>query len=289
MLRRGIDLQEIGRAEKTGRNFVRQNQLNDLIGKDWMKFTKTWFLLEARPRDRKIRHPASFPESLAAEFISFFTKERQWVFDPFLGTGSSLIAAKMLERNGIGIELYPKYLKIAKHRLHQIKDSSSRIVIQCADARNLAKIFADNSLPEIDFCITSPPYWNQLNKNHRRQRERKKKGLDTTYGNLPNDIGTIDDYYSFIDEQKLIFDQVYEVMREGGYLVVITNNVYREGRVWPLAFDTFNSLGENWTPKDEKIWCQNDKALYPFGIFNTYVGNRTHHYCLIFRKETHEN
>lgn len=74
-------------------------------------------------------------------------------------------------------------------------------------------------------------------------------------------------------------------MKDYGYLVVITNNVFCSGRLYPLAFDTLVSLSEKWVPKDEKIWLQDDKTLLPLGIYNAWVGNRCHQYCLIFRKE----
>lgn len=68
-------------------------------------------------------------------------------------------------------------------------------------------------------------------------------------------------------------------------MVFVTNNVFTDGRMYPLAFDTINSLAEiGWIPMDEQIWLQNDKPLKPLGIFNKYIGNRTHQYCLIFQK-----
>jgi hypothetical protein len=77
-------------------------------------------------------------------------------------------------------------------------------------------------------------------------------------------------------------------MRPKGYLTIITNNVFSDGRMYPLAFDTVSTLSRepfSWTPKDEKVWCQDDKTLLPLGVFNAWVGNRHHQYCLIFRKE----
>jgi DNA modification methylase len=233
-------------------------------------------------------HPACFPESLVEEFILFFTKKSQWVLDPFLGTGSTLVAAQKCMRNGIGIEIYPEYAEIAKKRLTQTKLLEQEWVTELVivgDSRNITKIFKENNLPEADFCITSPPYWNQLKRNYIRQKERGEKGLDTYYGDRPEDIGNIDDYYKFITEQKKIFDGVYNVLKNYGYLVIITNNVFFDGRLYPLAFDTLISLSQKWVPKDEKIWLQDDKTLLPLGIYNAWVGNRCHQYCLIFRKE----
>ena len=49
----------------------RENRLNDLSGKEWIKFTKSWFVHRPEPRgNQKIRHPASFPESLVREFVA---------------------------------------------------------------------------------------------------------------------------------------------------------------------------------------------------------------------------
>ena len=95
----------------------------------------------------------------------------------------------------------------------------------------------------------------------------------------------IDDYESFLEKQKQIFDQVYDVMDDFGYLVVITNNMYNEKRMYPPAFDTVRTLSDNWVPKDEKILCRDSTPLWPFEIFTNYVGNHHHQYCLIFRKE----
>jgi hypothetical protein len=93
-----------------------------------------------------------------------------------------------------------------------------------------------------------------------------------------------------VEEQAKVFDQVFDVTKYGGYLTIITNNVYSEGRLYPLAFDTATSLTKrgikSWVLKDEKIWLQDDKKLIALGINNAWVGNRHHQYCLIFRKES---
>lgn len=267
----------------------RTNKLNELSGKEWIKFTKSWFIHNPPRREHsKLLHPACFPETLIQEFIKFFTKRFHWVLDPFLGTGSTLVSAQRCLRNGVGIEIYEQYAQIAQKRLQQKKlfehEQIEEIVI-VGDSKNIAQIFKERNLPKMDFCITSPPYWNQLKRNHIRQRERGEKGLDTYYGDIEEDIGNIDDYKDFIQKQKKIFDGVYEVLKDFGYLVIITNNVFCGGRLYPLAFETLTSLSEKWVPKDEKIWLQNDKALLPLGIYSAWVGNRCHQYCLIFRKE----
>src|SRR3989475_10350481 len=92
--------------EESKKPGVRDNKINELSGTEWIKFTKSWFVHRPEPRgDKKILHPASFPESLVKEFVLFFTKKGQIVLDPFLGTGSTLVACAEIDRSGIGFEI----------------------------------------------------------------------------------------------------------------------------------------------------------------------------------------
>lgn len=293
-----METERVRRGTSTSEN--RRNKLNELSGRDWIKFTKSWFVHRPEPRgDRKIRHPASFPESLVREFVSFFTKRGELVVDPFVGTGSTLVAALETGRSGIGFEIVKKYANISRDRVRDAlartnareqgkANESSWAKIITADSARLSKIWKEKGFPEADYCITSPPYWNQLRKSHMRQKSRAEKGLDTTYSDDPDEIGNIVDYHDFLRALKIAFGEVYKVLKPKGYLTVITNNVFSDGRMYPLAFDTVATLSEEpfaWTPKDEKVWCQDDKTLLPLGVFNAWVGNRHHQYCLIFRKE----
>ena len=92
-----------------------RNRLNNLSTKEWLKFQKSWFIHNPPPRKKGVlRHPAKFPETLAQEFIEFFTKEGQFVLDPMAGTGSTLVAALNAGRHSYGIELNPGYADIAR-------------------------------------------------------------------------------------------------------------------------------------------------------------------------------
>src|SRR5210317_1267839 len=68
-------------------------------------------------RAKKIGHPAPFPVELAKRFINLYSFKNDLILDPFIGSGSTAIAAKLLNRDYIGYELNPEYVKIAKNRL----------------------------------------------------------------------------------------------------------------------------------------------------------------------------
>ena len=59
-------------------------------------------------------HSAAFPEELPEWFIKLFTQERDWVLDPFAGSGTTVHVAKRMHRNSVGIEILPEYYEMAK-------------------------------------------------------------------------------------------------------------------------------------------------------------------------------
>ncbi|HPI36370.1 MAG TPA: site-specific DNA-methyltransferase [Ignavibacteriaceae bacterium] len=66
-------------------------------------------------------HSAAFPDELPEWFIKLFTKEKDTVLDPFMGSGTTVIVAKKMGRIGIGIEIVEDYYKLADEQLNQIK------------------------------------------------------------------------------------------------------------------------------------------------------------------------
>lgn len=65
----------------------------------------------------KTDHPCQFPVELIERLVLALTRERDWVLDPFLGTGTSVVAAVRHQRRGIGAEVVPKYVQLAKSRI----------------------------------------------------------------------------------------------------------------------------------------------------------------------------
>ncbi|OQA50491.1 MAG: DNA adenine methyltransferase YhdJ [Bacteroidetes bacterium ADurb.Bin302] len=66
-----------------------------------------------------IKHPAVFPEQLAADHIASWSNPGDVVLDPFMGSGTTCKMAQANNRSFIGIEISPEYCKIAEKRLRQ--------------------------------------------------------------------------------------------------------------------------------------------------------------------------
>ena len=267
-----------------------RNRLNDLSPKEWIKFQKSWFAHNPPPRRKDVlRHPAKFPETLAQEFIEFFTKRGEFVLDPMVGTGSTLIACLRSGRHGLGIELNPEYASIASElvKLERAtlgeRAESLQVEVRQADAAKLESI----DLPRIDYVITSPPYWDMLHARgaETQRRRRAESELDVTYSENPADLGNIRDYDEFLDRLVSIYAGLRPHLRPSAYLTIIVKNVKKGGRIYPLAWDLAHRLGGIFTLKDERIWIQDNIPLAPYGMGSAWVSNIHHHYCLQFRFE----
>lgn len=65
------------------------------------------------------KHPTQKPESVMEHFVKLLTNENDWVIDPFMGSGTTGVVSKRMNRNFIGIELDKKYFEIAKKRIEE--------------------------------------------------------------------------------------------------------------------------------------------------------------------------
>ena len=258
-----------------------RNKINNLTGKEWIKFTRSWFEHHPPPRNKKQSehlHPAKFPEDLIANFIKFFTKEGMWVLDPFVGTGSTLVACDQTKRNGIGVELTKKWTDIATNRTEQY--------VILGDCRDLKEY----NLPQLDFSISSPPYWDMLSHSrggsNSTQKDRIKAGFDASFSDNDLDLANIEGYKDFMEELLQIYKNIFDLLRPGKYCAVIMQNTMKQKQqFYPVAWEFAIRMKDfGWQICQEFIWCQRDKKLGIWGYPNTYISNVHHHYILIFRK-----
>ena len=268
----------------------RPNKLNNLDPKSWLKFQKSWFIHNPPPRKKGVLvHPAKFPETMAQEFIEFFTKEGETVLDPMAGTGSTLVAALRCGRNSYGIELNPKYAEIAEQIVMEEREQLGEVVknLKSEIINGDASHAPDYRIPIIDYVLTSPPYWNMLRAKgaETQKRRRSTDDLDVFYSDDPNDVGNLHDYEEFLEKLVGIYAGLQPLLREKAYLTVIVKNVKKGGKIYPLAWDLGRELGKTYTLKDEKIWLQDNQRLAPYGMNSAWVSNTFHHYCLQFRNE----
>jgi len=270
----------------------KRNHLNDLSAKEWIQHTKSFLFQKGLGNNSpeakyEKMHPAPFSFTDIAKLIRFFTKQSGKVLDPFLGVGSTIKACLELEREGFGVELSPKWCEVTRQRL--MEESNYEVDDEhliCGDSRKISDYFDKNFF---DFIITSPPYWNILEKKDHKANERALNGQATKYSDNVLDIGNITDYEKFIDELSTIFLNCYDILKPKKYINIIVSDFRHKSEFFAFHADlitklTNKKLKKHFDLKGIKVLIQNAKKLYPYGYPFCYVENIHHQYILILQK-----
>ncbi len=256
---------------------------NALDGKTWTKYSiSVWSDIRKTPEEIALRHPAIFPVELPKRLIEIFTKEKdRVVLDPFAGIGSTILAARMLGKSGIGIEISHKYSEMARERLRQdglfVKGAES--IIHTCDANQLLQKVEPGS---VDLVITSPPYWDILSQkrsaDYKPQREYEAGSAD---------LGKIPNYYGFLNALKEIFTDVHATMRAGSYCCVVVMDLRKKERFYPFHSDVATFMQEiGFVYDDLIIWDRRHEYnnMRPLGYPFVFRVNKAHEYILLFLK-----
>jgi len=211
------------------------NHLNCLTGKDWLKSQLgVWqFYYESRDiRDKKL-HPATFPISLAKRILELFSHEGELVVDPFVGSGTTLLAAQDLNRNAIGFDLHNEYIDLCQERLsnNNLFNTAQQIAIQ-DDAININKYLEQET---IKLIWTSPPYSNLLNRKRKNKSRRSDERNNEQFGKIeqysqdPRDLGTmpLDKYTQKMGE---IFQNLLPLLKSKGHCVINVPDMWWENK-----------------------------------------------------------
>ena len=207
--------------------------INCMTPREWLKNQLgVWqFNYESRDvRDKKV-HPATFPISLSKRVIELFTHAGELVVDPFVGSGTTLVAARDTDRNAVGFDLKKEYVDLCEHRLAQksLLGKSQQLAIQ-DDARCIPQYFTSET---VSLIWTSPPYSNLLNRarknKSRRLRNNEQLGKIEQYSQDPRDLGTmqIEDYTNAMGE---IFESILPLLRPKAHCIINVPDMWWENK-----------------------------------------------------------
>lgn len=276
-----------------------------LDGKTWLRYSiSVWDDIEKSTEEKALRHPAMFPSALVERLVDCYLWQVGVVLDPFVGSGSTLVAALKKGHSGVGIEIVPDFARMAVERLRSNclpslfgdgqqpnirlvtkperltfhSDRQTLIVVQ-DDARNLPAYLDDET---IDLLVTSPPYW----VIHRRPRTADAK-KPRPYSNIPQDLGNIERYVDFLEELGKIFAAAFKTLKPGAYCIVNVMDLRHGSWFIPYHVDILILLTrQGFWLEDLIIWnrAREYNNLRPLGYPHKFIVNKVHEYLLVFRK-----
>ena len=267
-----------------------KKRANSLSGAEWVKHSMSvWGDIRKSPQENSFKHPAMFPEMLVKRLLSCYCNDDdKIVLDPFMGSGSTIVAAYKLGKLGLGLDISEEYIELAKRRIEQIEIPLTETNIEhvkpkfiVGDARRIQELIDH----EIDICVTSPPYWNILNQ------KRTADGKEIrNYGDDVSDLGNIEDYEKFLLELNHVWKGVFNLLKPGGYLIINVMDIRKKNRFYSYHSDLIKKLTSLNYPAfdldDIIIWNRQSEYnnLRPLGYPYKFRINKIHEYLLIFEK-----
>lgn len=249
-----------------------ENKLSCISAKEWMKNQiGVWtFNYESRDiRDKNV-HPAVFPIAMAKRVIEQFTHKGELVLDPFVGSGTTLLAAQDLGRNALGFDLKPEYIELTKSRLVQqgVTEGCSQLAF-CEDARKISSCVAPGT---VKLVFTSPPYANILNRKRKNKsrrgdlRENSQYEKVEQYSQDQRDLGTLnsEEYENAIND---IFHDLKCVLCPKAHVLVNITDAWIDGKRVPLHINVINALrNAGYELRNTIIWDRRN-LVNQIGIF----------------------
>lgn len=293
------DLNKIREDNKTiediqKESLQRQKTFNGMTAKEWTISSRSvWNDVSSQRKKEHLNHGATFPEKLAERVITMYSKKGDLIFDPFLGTGTTLFASKNLNRTFIGIELngdFIKYINLKLNNLFEISYSNFIIEGNCLEK---IKEIDDET---IQLTFTSPPYANLLrqvedDRTNRHKSSRIVKENNSTskpYSDNKLDFGNmnIEEYSNSVLK---LMKKIYKKTKKGGYNIWVVKDFRNVKNKIPYVdlHGLIANLGERAGFKyhDLIIWDQNEqRSLVLLGYPSVFYVNQNHSYLVVLRK-----
>lgn len=163
-------------------------------------------------------YPGNWSPFVPKNIILRYSKENDLILDQFLGSGTTLIEAKLLNRNAIGCDINPIALNLSQNRINNTTGNGCTKLIK-ANAENL-NFLKDES---IDLICTHPPYSNIIRYSNNIQRDISLLNLN--------------DFYKSI---KTISSECLRVLKKGKYCAIMMGDIRKNSCVIPLGFNVMN-------------------------------------------------
>jgi hypothetical protein len=213
---------------RKGATEVRTTSLNDLNLNRWKEYdevlTDSLWLIDRR--DTSGAHEAwywgNYVPQIPRQLMLRYTQAGDWVLDPFLGSGTTLIECRRLGRHGLGVELNPA---VAAQATRVVEDEpnphsvTTAIAVGDSAAVDFAALLAPHHIDRVQLVVLHPPYHDIIQ-----------------FGDQPDDLSNAASVGDFVERFSAVVARALAVLEPGRFLAVVIGDKY-EARAWvPLGF-----------------------------------------------------
>ncbi len=271
------------RLERGVKN-VKTSKLNDINLHRWKEYPEiiTDSLWVLPKRDTAGAHLAwywgNFIPQIPHQLMRRYTKSGDWVLDPFLGSGTTLIECRSLGRNGVGVELNNE---VAREAVKLIAEQSNRHAVEThvvtGDSRtlDLGPTLVELGARQVQLLIMHPPYHNII-----------------SFSDDGEDLSKAATTEEFLKMFGHVVDRTTPHLEKGRYLALVIGDKYEKGEWVPLGFYCMNEvLKRDYSLKsivvknfDETRAKRDQKQLWRYRALVGGFYIFKHEYIFLFRK-----
>lgn len=155
--------------------------------------------------------------------ITRYTQEGDLVLDQFSGSGTTLVEAKLLNRNSIGVDINPDAVELSIMNTFFERENTGKVEVRHGDARNLDFLEEDT----VDLVCTHPPYANIIQYSE----------------NIEGDLSHCD-VEKFYGEMKEVAKEAYRVLKTDKFCAVLMGDTRKKGHIIPMGFNVMEVFKE---------------------------------------------
>lgn len=145
-----------------------------------------------------------------------YSRENDLILDQFVGGGTTLIEAKLLNRNIVGVDINPAALELCREAVNFQREHCGNVNIQQGDARSLS--FINNE--SVDFVCTHPPYANIISYSE----------------NIDGDL-SLCKIPQFLEQMKSVASESFRVLKKGKFCAILIGDTRQKGHLIPMSFE----------------------------------------------------
>ncbi|HIZ88354.1 MAG TPA: hypothetical protein H9804_00260 [Candidatus Mucispirillum faecigallinarum] len=219
----------------------------------------------------------NFIPQIPYQLFSRYTKKGDWILDPFMGSGTSIIEAINMERNAIGIELQQNVAQEVSDRLGNIKINDTKYLIFQGDSGilDINRQLQNHNINKVQFIIYHPPYWDIIK-----------------FSNDKQDLSNADTLQNFLYKFGKTIDNTSKLLEKNRYCALVIGDKYANSQIIPLGFYCMNLFMErNFLMKaiivknfDETKGKNGTKAIWRYRALASDFYIFKHEYIFVFKK-----